>query len=1068
MNNNPLNTILKPVNRKKFKTLLKTQKVSVSNNKINRIQAHYQNVFSQIIRIFTESKFYREVFLPRMKQRTKFMRMNRKFTQLTQDQFEEQKEKLDTSNTYDEYSRRQDIPLFTYITNDSNQFENWSAIRIFEWWRSLRISEIPKKEWPVFDAVKYLFINQFMRIMNSYLKYGVVDKRNRRSFINGLRYGVDKRDKLAFGELIEYLRLVDIFYENKGQYQHLLNVQLGFCEWFSTRFIGGLLFESGQNSDKKYVSSSIYFNKKENEYKTKIIEYFSLTCKNNNGILLIPLSFFQKESKFINTYTAPLIVFLGINYRTHNENTDFYKLYSPYGQIYHDFIFHAEKLIDNYNNLYGINKFNNKILLLQNNDILLFEKRCKFLTIVSLINNDEFKKLLWFILHEISSLFFKEFMLFFYIDILFKNLNDIKTQTLLKNYLIPIYKYSEILILDSIYTLICACIVYFMSNFLPLEYFKDLKITVESIDFMNNQNNISNKLIKISNREKQLIEFEYDVKTKQLKLLSLSDYNLLKRIYQLQSKRVLFVQNPYCFESYLLSSNTIQACELLSDCAFFNDVFLPKMRERVSKNRVIMRVDNKKFSKLSESNFQTKQSELRITTNTFNKYQERYDTQLFTYIYGDKDQFENWSAIRIFEWWRNLRMSGTKFSRFTEKIPKREWPVFDSVKYLFINQILHILNSYLKYGITDESHRAYRELQEYLRFVDVFYKSGGQYQYLLDAHLAYCEWFNVRFIRGLLFETGVKNTYTNTSTYILSKNDSVIKSIRDLFDYTLNDTNSILFAPSSYFQKESKFINTYSAPLIVFLGVNYRTHIDSPNFKSLYSPEGQLFHDISLHYSRMIIKSSYNNIQIKSYTDVMLFAKRCKFLMIVSLIKDDNVSILLWYILHEKSSFYFIDSSNFFNIDILLNKLLTNILNLIDMDTINNYLKQILKNGINKLICVCIIFFICQYLLLNEIKQIRINIITDNFNNDTIQIFFNNEMIIEFQIIITDYNNEINITNMIRNIDGRYIAGLNYIKKYFAITIPNSIQSKINSYKKTKQSIKKIYNYLRNLQQAQP
>ena len=612
---------------------------------------------------------------------------------------------------------------------------------------------------------------------------------------------------------------------------------------------------------------------------------------------------------------------------------------------------------------------------------------------------------------------------------------------------------------------------FFMSNFLPLEYFKDLKITIESIVFMNNENNLSNKVIKILKKEKLLIEFEYDVKTKQLKLRSLSDYNLLKGILELQSKGVLLFPNQYCFESYLLSPNTIQACEILSQSAFFNNIFLPKMRERVAKNREIMRV-NTKFSKLSESNFRTKQSELGIKTNSFSKYKERYDTRLFKYIYEDKDQFENWSAIRIFEWWRNLRMSGTQFSTFIQKIQKKEWPVFDAVKYLFINQILHILNSYIKYGISDESHRAFDELQEYLQYLDLFYTNGGQYQYLLDAHLGYCQWFNVRFIRGLLFETGIKNTYSNTSTYILSKNDSLIESIRKLFNYTLEDTNSILFAPSSYFQKESKFINTYSAPLIVFLGVNYRTHIDSPNFKSLYSPERQMYHDITVHYSNMLIKSNYNNIKIKENNDVTLFAKRCKFLMIISLINDYNVSILLWYILHERSKSYFIYSSNFFNIEILFNKLLNNddMLDKIYRDTIDNSLKRILINGINKLRYVCIIFFICQYLLLNEIKQIKIDIIPDKFN-DNIKIFFNKEMIIEFQINID--NKQINITNIIPNIDRRYIEGLNYINKNFNIDILNPIQSKINNYKKTKNSIEnflkkvKSIQYLKQLQQAQ-
>jgi len=1064
MNNNPLNTILKSENKTKLKTILGKQIGPFSNNKINKIQARYQTVFSRIMSIFNESIFYRNVFLPRMDKRTKFMKINnkilgKKVEPLTKKYYDFISKKLETSRTYEQYINNKETPLFTYITNDSDQFENWSAIRIFEWWRSLRMSRIPKKEWPVFDAVKYLFINQFMRIMNSYLKYGV-----------------DREDKLAFTELKKYLQLVDRFYTNGGQYQYLLDAHLAFCEWFSARFIEGLLFESGRNNNKEYVSSSIYSNKKSElslfSIKQAVLlikELFKKTLEDKNHILFIPLSIFQKESKFINMCTCPFIVFLGVNYRTHLNSPSFQDNYSPFNQIIHDLI-HSKSCKSSYDLLYPRT---------DNNDIELFEQRCKFLTIISSIDNDYSKKLLWLILHEIS--FFEqrieeisvqttiESNTFFDFNILFERLNDVRIQELLKKYLILEPEDSEILKLDAIYTLICACIVFFISNFLPLEYFQNLKIIVESIIFMNNSNNISNKIIKILRDGNILIEFTYDIQTKQLQLLYVSDYKLLRGIIQLQLKGISLIHNPSCFESYLLSPNTIQVCELLSESVFFNNVFLPKMRDRVAKKRVIMRVNNKKFSKLSEANFQKKQTELGMSTNTFKNYDSRYDTPLFTYIYEDKDQFENWSAIRIFEWWRNLRMSGTEFSTFKQKIPKREWPIFDAVKYLFINQILHILNSYLKYGITD--NLAYREFQKYLQLLDVFYTNGGQYQYLLDAHLAYCQWFNIRLIKGLLFETGIKNTYLNTSIYILSKNESVIKSIRKLFDYTLEDTNSILFAPLSYFQKESKIINMYTGPFIVFLGVNYRTHIDHNNFESLYSPEGQLYHDIILHYSKMTIKSNYNKIKINAYNDVMLFAKRCKFLMIVSLINDDNVSKLLWDILHEISHNIFKD--NFFNIDILLTNLLNNVIKLYYSTTfeVPTNLRIDILNGINKLIYVCIIFFICQYLLLNEIKQIRINIIKGNLNDDIIKIFFNEEMIIEFKITITDYNKEISIIYMIPNIDRRYIDGLNNIKKYIRIVNLEQISINIRNLlaklnKQKKQTIMKQYNNY--LQQSQP
>lgn len=453
--NNPLHTILKI---SKFSNL-----TNKSGNYINKFKnneqdnllkrQHYYLVFMKITTHFEKSKFYKKEFLQRMDKRTSFMRMNRKFIPLTQEEFEEQKKKLQINNTYDEYSSRQEIPLFTYITNDPNQFENWSAIKIFEWWRSLRMSGIPKREWNVFEAVKYLFINQFMRIMNSYLKYGV-----------------DRIYDLAFTELQKYLSLVDVFYESGGQYQHLLDAHLAFCEWFFKRFNQGLLFESGRSNEFKYVSSNSYTNYKKKDYKIKIIDFFNKTLEDNIFILLIPLSFFQKESKFINIYTAPLIVFLGINYRTHYINNDFYELYSPYGQIYHDFNFHSQILIDNYSLLYK--NVNNNI-----SDILLFEERCKFLTIVSLINNNEFKKLLWFILHEVRYDFFLSNIDFFNIRILFIKLNetiDIR-QNNKNKFLFTGYS------VDSIYTLICACIIFFMFEFLELNIIQKISITVDGL-----------------------------------------------------------------------------------------------------------------------------------------------------------------------------------------------------------------------------------------------------------------------------------------------------------------------------------------------------------------------------------------------------------------------------------------------------------------------------------------------------------------------------------------------------------------------------------------------------------
>ena len=519
------------------------------------------------------------------------------------------------------------------------------------------------------------------------------------------------------------------------------------------------------------------------------------------------------------------------------------------------------------------------------------------------------------------------------------------------------------------------------------------------------------------------------------------------------------MNNRNIFESYLLSPNTIQACQILSGCAFFNNVFLPKMRERVSKKRVIMRVDNKKFSKLSEVDFLTKQLELGITINRFNNYQKRYDTPLFTYIYEDKDQFENWSAIRIFEWWRNLRMSGTQFSTFIQKIPKKEWPVLDAVKYLFINQILHILNSYRKYGITDERHLAFDELIKYLQLVDMFYTKEGQYKELLNAHLAYCEWFSARFIGGLLFERS-REHFVNSKKYNINNikkqtQNISITFLKNTFYESLKDTNYILIIPLSYFQKESKFINTYSAPILPFLGINQRTHDDLEMYN--YSPKNQITHDFA--HSKLI-HSSYSILyQKENYDDIMLFSQRCKFLTIVSLINNENLKILLWYILHE-INFFKETAFNFFNFNILFQKLNEQETYNILFPSFNNSI--ILTQSIYTLTCACIIFFMFKSFSLNGISQISIEI-----NGLITTVLLNNTQLAILEI--NSISKQVRIIHLNKYVINQEIASSFYynigVVSWSIVDSQQNTQKQINMYKKR---IGNLYTEMLKLQQSQP
>ena len=130
-------------------------------------------------------------------------------------------------------------------------------------------------------------------------------------------------------------------------------------------------------------------------------------------------------------------------------------------------------------------------------------------------------------------------------------------------------------------------------------------------------------------------------------------------------------------------------------------------------------------------------------------------------------------------------------------------------------------------------------------------------------------------------------------------------------------------------------------------------------------------------------------------------------------------------------------------------------------------LKRCLNDGINPLICACIIFFMCNFLLLNDIQKIAITI-----NDLIITVYFDKEQLIQLQI--NTETKKIVLLYVNPNIDERYIQSLNYITR-FGYSIVNLEQNKINKLsrnirnllaKLNKQTIMSKYN--RYLQQAQP
>ncbi len=317
-----------------------------------------------------------------------------------------------------------------------------------------------------------------------------------------------------------------------------------------------------------------------------------------------------------------------------------------------------------------------------------------------------------------------------------------------------------------------------------------------------------------------------------------------------------------------------------------------------------LKKEGKKSIKFSTNNNFNKNTELQLSNFVEQKPKLRY------FNMGSKqnpEQFEGWSPEKMYNWWLNLRTSG---------IPKFKWKILDAEFFLFINQISCICNSYIIYGIKNNSNnkKVFTEelelLKEYFRLLDDFYKSGGEYGKLLDTHIAFCNWFQFRIRYDEQFKLYVEYQNQNQNENIFklfnknnenkiihtwsrekySNKNTEIEKLRNL----ANDENSFyLIIFTSYFQNPSKFISLYSIPVITAVGVPHKSHN-----AFFYSPFSQIEHDIFNHSEKLLkyLIFLYNQEYID---DINIFKKKKIFLQLLSNKKDSDAQLLFWYIIHE-------------------------------------------------------------------------------------------------------------------------------------------------------------------------
>jgi hypothetical protein len=324
-----------------------------------------------------------------------------------------------------------ELVLFTQGSKTRTQFECWTPMEMFLWWRTLRESGDPKGEWKIMDAVFFLFINQLSQIINTYVinfklnfYSKLLEKYKKNRYYNIKNYKIEKyknTDNItdpylkSLFYLKQYLEKLDKFYKSGGQYGLLLDVQLLYYEYYefelyldyfrhknndyaSVRllreshyapdfYLHGLFQNNNENVHSYHPEKIPHsFRSRQLESHNRNIQeknlfnIFQETLKDNNYSLVIFLSYPPNESKYMSLYSIPIIQVLGIEYDTHEGRT-----YTSLDQIRHDLshsnylIYFLENLYQNLQNDKDIQEFFRRTIFLEALNKTALEEKMKLI-----------------------------------------------------------------------------------------------------------------------------------------------------------------------------------------------------------------------------------------------------------------------------------------------------------------------------------------------------------------------------------------------------------------------------------------------------------------------------------------------------------------------------------------------------------------------------------------------------------------------------------------------------------------------------------------------------------------
>lgn len=215
--------------------------------------------------------------------------------------------------------------------------------------------------------------------------------------------------------------------------------------------------------------------------------------------------------------------------------------------------------------------------------------------------------------------------------------------------------------------------------------------------------------------------------------------------------------------------------DTLNSSSFYRDIYLPVYNEKIRSKKELFTSGTKKTPIITNN------------TNKLNRNMER--VKIIKSVIDPFHKKTNKVDHYYIWWYSNLEKYGPE---------TKKWKIMKDLKFCFINILTSIINSYLKYGFTDDEKLASGELKAFLDVLNDIDYENSEFRYFIKIFKTYTDWYNTR----------------------LESDSDCVNNLEDLIE----NSRYIIALPMAVILAPERYIRLFSAPILPFITKHILTH----------------------------------------------------------------------------------------------------------------------------------------------------------------------------------------------------------------------------------------------------